>query len=247
MKIRHPALIRAAGWLGARALRLWMGTVRYRYRILGPDVDPHSPGLAGRYIYAFWHEAMLLPAYRYARPDIHILISRHADGQLIAEIARRLGLRVVRGSTTRGGASAVREMVRLSEKDHLAITPDGPRGPRRQVQPGVVYLAGRTGLPVVPLGVAYRRAWRAKSWDRFALPRPFTTAYAVAGSPVAVPAEVGPEELEPFRLRVQSAMDLVTAAAERWAETGRFPDDPARPAEPQPPPVPGGTPADRAA
>src|SRR5262249_7079734 len=138
MKIRHPWLIKAAGFAAAWAVRLWVGSLSYRYRPLGPNVDPDRPGCRGRYIYAFWHENILVPAYHYRRRDIWVLISRHADGQLIAEAARHLRFRVVAGSTTRGGAEALRRMVRLGGRGHLALTPDGPRGPRRRVQPGVV-------------------------------------------------------------------------------------------------------------
>src|SRR5262245_31959256 len=172
MKIRHPALIRALAFLLACVVRLWMRTLRYRYRFLQSDVDPRQRGLTERYIYAFWHENMLLVATRYARPDIYVLISQHADGQLIADVCRHLGFRTVRGSTTRGGADAVRQMLRLGREAHLAVTPDGPRGPRRKVQQGLVYLAARTGMPIVPIGIGYSKAWRMQSWDRFALPKP---------------------------------------------------------------------------
>ncbi|HEY8506295.1 MAG TPA: lysophospholipid acyltransferase family protein [Gemmataceae bacterium] len=225
MKIRHPALIRAAGWLGARLLRAWMGTLRHHCRPLGPEVFPDRPGRRRPFIYAFWHEALLLPAYRYARPDVCVLVSTHADGELIAAACRHLGVRAVRGSSTRGGTNALWEMIQAGEKYHLAVTPDGPRGPRRVVRPGLVYLAARTGLPVAPLGIAYGRAWRARSWDRFALPRPFTGAYLVSGEPVAVPPEAGPEDLEPYRARVQAELDRATRVAEDWAGSGRF--DPA--------------------
>ena len=129
-----------------------------------------------------------MPAYHYGRRDIHVLISEHADGQMIAEACRHLGFRVVRGSATRGGVEAVRQMVRRSRSAHLAITPDGPRGPRRQVQPGVVYLAAPTGLPIVPFGIAFERAWRMNSWDRFAVPWPWSGAVCVTAEPIHVPA-----------------------------------------------------------
>ncbi len=161
MKIRHPMLIKALGFAVGWLVRLWIGTLRYRYRPMGANLDPNQPNLRGRYLYAFWHENILVPAYHYGRRDIHVLISQHADGQLIAEACRHLGFRVVRGSATRGGARAIRQMQRLSRSAHLAITPDGPRGPRRKVQPGVVYLAALTGLPIVPFGVAFARAWRS--------------------------------------------------------------------------------------
>jgi lysophospholipid acyltransferase (LPLAT)-like uncharacterized protein len=225
MKIRHPALISAASWLTARLVRLWIGTLRYEYRAIGPDLRPGCPGLEGRYIYAFWHENMLLPAYHYARPDIKVLISQHADGQLIAEACERLGYQVARGSTTRGGVEAVRDLLRAGAAIHLAVTPDGPRGPRRRVQPGVVYLAARTGLPVVPVGLGTCRPWRAKSWDRFAVPRPWTRARCVTGPPLVVPAAVDREELERYRQQFESSLLRVTDIAERWAETGCWPDD----------------------
>jgi lysophospholipid acyltransferase (LPLAT)-like uncharacterized protein len=215
MKIRHPWLIKAAGLAAAGAVRLWVGTLSYRYRPLGPNVDPNRPGFRGRYIYAFWHENILLPAYHYGRPDIWVLISRHADGQLIAEAARHLRFRVVAGSTTRGGAEALRQMVRLSEHGHLAITPDGPRGPRRRVQPGVVYLSARTGLPIIPIGIAFASAWRMRSWDRFALPRPGSAAACVTTEPIAVPEELGRSGLEDYRLRVEEALHRATVEAEK--------------------------------
>src|SRR5262245_58169724 len=130
MKIRRPWMIKALGFAVAWVVRLWIGTLRYRYRPLGPIMIPDRPGFRGRYLFAFWHENILLPAYHYGRRDVCVLISRHADGQLIAEAVRHLGFRVVYGSTTRDGVQAVRQMLRLARKAQLVITPDGPRGPR---------------------------------------------------------------------------------------------------------------------
>jgi lysophospholipid acyltransferase (LPLAT)-like uncharacterized protein len=217
MKIRHPWLIKATGFAAGWLVRGWMGTLNYRYRPQGPDFDPRQRNLAGRYIYAFWHENLLLPARHYGRRNVHVLISRHADGQLIAEVARHLGFRTVAGSSTRGGVEAVRQMLRLGRHGHLAITPDGPRGPRRQVQPGIVYLAARTGLPIVTAGIAYEHAWRLRSWDRFGLPHPFSTAWCVTGEAIGVPADASKEVLEEYRLRVQGALDELQRQAEEWA------------------------------
>jgi lysophospholipid acyltransferase (LPLAT)-like uncharacterized protein len=215
MKIRHPLLIQAVGFAVAWVVRLWIGTLRYRYRPMGANLDPNQPGFRGRYLYAFWHENILVPAYHYGRRDIHVLISEHADGQMIAEACRHLGFRVVRGSATRGGARAIRQMYRRSRSAHLAITPDGPRGPRRQVQLGVVYLAALTGLPIVPFGIAFERAWRMQSWDRFAVPYPYSAAVCVTAEPIRVPEDVRKDQLEQYRLLVQNAMDAASEAAER--------------------------------
>lgn len=221
MKIRHPELIKAMGFAIGWLVRLWIGTLRYRYRPMGANFDPHQPNFQGRYLYAFWHENILVPAYHYGRRDIHVLISEHADGQMIAEACRHLGFRVVRGSATRGGARAIRQMVRRSRSAHLAITPDGPRGPRRRVQPGVVYLAALTGLPIVPFGIAFERAWRMQSWDRFAVPWPWSAAVCVTAEPIFVPENIGKDQLEQYRLRVQEAMDAASEAAERIVNRGQ--------------------------
>jgi lysophospholipid acyltransferase (LPLAT)-like uncharacterized protein len=215
LKIRHPALIKALGFAIAWLIRLWIGTVRYRYRPLGPNLDPNSKGFSGRYIYAFWHENILMPAYHYGRRDIHVLISSHADGRLIAEVVRHLRFRVVAGSSTRGGVEAIRRMVRLCKLAHVAITPDGPRGPRRRVQPGAIYLAAKTGLPIVPFGIAFASAWRARSWDRFALPRPWSDAACVTAQPIRVPENLDKDGIESYRRLVEEQLNAVTAAAER--------------------------------
>ena len=213
MKIRNKKVIRAAAWGVAWVIRGWMATVRYDFHSLGPHVIPCHPDIRGRYLYAFWHENMLLPAYQYGRPDVNVLISQHADGEWITQTCRNLHLNVVRGSTTRGGVEALRQMMRLGKDTHLVITPDGPRGPRRQVQPGLVYLAARTGLPIVPTGVAIARRGM-KNWDRFALPKPFTFGTVVTGAPFSFrPTPIA--TLESCRLQVEQSLTDANDAAER--------------------------------
>jgi lysophospholipid acyltransferase (LPLAT)-like uncharacterized protein len=224
MKLRNPWLIKAAGFAGTVLARWWVGTLRFRYRHLGPEtVNPKWVTTAERFIYALWHENMLLPTFQFSRDQVRVLISRHADGQLLAEVLGRLGVATVRGSPTRGGVEAVRRILRDNGRTHLAVTPDGPRGPRRRLHPGIVYLAARTGMPIVPGGIGYDRPWRLKSWDRFAIPRPWTRATCVTAPPVVVPAGAAGEGLEPYRLRAEEALLDVSAIAERWAETGRWP------------------------
>jgi lysophospholipid acyltransferase (LPLAT)-like uncharacterized protein len=162
----------------------------------------------------------LLPAYHYGRPDIRVLISQHADGQLIAEVCRHLRFGLVRGSTTRGGVEAVRHMLRASRTAHLAITPDGPRGPRRQVQMGLIYLAAKTELPIIPTGVGFERPWRLRSWDRFAVPRPWSLSVCVTSEPIHIPPDADKDELERHRLKVEQRLNDVTDRAERWANHG---------------------------
>jgi lysophospholipid acyltransferase (LPLAT)-like uncharacterized protein len=224
-KVRSPRMIRVAAWLVAWLVRRLAGTLNYQYQPLGPNMDPRDPALSGRYVYTCWHENLLLPAYHYGGPNLNILISQHADGELIAQVVQSLGFRVVRGSSTRGGMRAVRHCLRVAENGHLGVTPDGPRGPRREVQDGLIYMASRTGLPIIPVGIGYCRPWRAKSWDRFAVPRPWSRARCVTGAPIPIPAEIDREQLDVYRQQVQAALQHAGAVAEQWAETGQWPDD----------------------
>jgi lysophospholipid acyltransferase (LPLAT)-like uncharacterized protein len=222
MKVRHPALIRALGFAGNWVIRGLAGSLRYRYRALDPVADPFRPGQSRRFVYAFWHENILLPAYIYGGTPTKVLISQHADGELITQICRYLHFEVVRGSTTRGGVEAVRHILKLGGRYNIAVTPDGPRGPRRQVQPGLVYLAARTGMGFVPVGFAYHHCWRLPSWDRFAVPCPFSPAVGIFGAPLHVPPDANRAELEAHRQRFQEAMDEINRLAEEWAARERW-------------------------
>ena len=219
MKIRHPALIRAVGVGGAWLVKRLVGTTEFHFRYADPSLDPAvARRTGGRYIYAFFHEVMLFPAYYWAWPEMQILISDHRDGEMITQVVKRLGFGVVRGSTTRGGARALREMIGRVDQGHLCITPDGPRGPRRHVHQGTAFLAAATGLPIVGAGMAFRRPWRAKSWDRFAVPRPFEVAACVTPPAVVVPADADRDVLEDCRTEVERRMNEATAEAEAWVE-----------------------------
>ncbi|MDX2038384.1 MAG: lysophospholipid acyltransferase family protein [Isosphaeraceae bacterium] len=218
MKIRHPALIEAIGILGARAVKSLVGSNHFHFRYADPSVDPAVARRDGRrFIYAFYHEVMLFPAFYWAWPEMQILISDHRDGEMITRVVRRLGFGVVRGSTTRGGARALREMTHRVDRGHLCVTPDGPRGPRRSVQQGLVYLASRTGLPIVGAGMAFQGPWRASSWDRFAVPRPFRAACCVVPEAVTVPPDADRDTLEACRTEVERRMRAATDEAEAWA------------------------------
>ncbi|OWK36301.1 lysophospholipid acyltransferase family protein [Fimbriiglobus ruber] len=224
MKIRNKRLIAAAGWLGSKTILGLLSTLRFELRheskVVGPvDVLPPET----RYIYLFWHENLLLPHIAFGHPSLSVLISKHADGQLLSSLIRAVGMGTVFGSTNRGGVEAVKGLVNgTSGTRHLVITPDGPRGPRRQVQAGVVYIASRTGMEIVPVGIGYDRPWRAGSWDRFAIPRPGSRARMVTAGSIAVPAGLRSAQLEPYRVMVQAEMDRLATVAERWAETNRY-------------------------
>lgn len=215
MTRRSRWLVRYIAAAAALLIRLWMNTIRVR--VASFDGRPHPADPAeGRSIYAFWHETLLAPLA--TRPLAQVLISRHTDGEVIAQICQRLGIGVIRGSTARGGCQALLEMIRGSDAGlHLAITPDGPRGPRRELKPGVVMVASQSGLPIVPTGIAFVRAWRVGSWDRFAIPLPFTTGVGVIGEPIYVPRDLDRGGIRHWTELVERRMLELTEQAEDWA------------------------------
>lgn len=216
MKLRVPGLTGATGYAIANALRSWMSTLRYEVVYEDRRGDP-AAGIGGPRIYLVWHEYMTAPIYLRAGCRISILVSRHRDADLLESIARHSGYDCVRGSTARGGAAALKSLVEHGKHRNLVITPDGPRGPRRRLAAGPVFLASKLGLPIVPMGFGFDRCWRLGSWDRFAIARPFTTCRTWLGRELCVPAGLDRQGIETQRLRVEGELRRVTESAEAWA------------------------------
>ena len=198
-----------------------------RWRI---EADPATwrllTGQAGHgAIVVFWHEylsAVPVLWWRARREQptraLHALISRHRDGQMIAGIMRRWNIGIVEGSSAKagkaekGGAAAMRGLLRLLRRgDVVALTPDGPRGPKRAMQPGAAHLAAVSGIAVVPIAARLRPALRLRSWDRMLLPLPFSSGAILCGQPIAI---ARPEEAE-GSLRVAAALRALDRAATR--------------------------------
>jgi lysophospholipid acyltransferase (LPLAT)-like uncharacterized protein len=204
-----------AAWL----IRLLRRTLRLRHH--GREALDRLEADGRHYIHAFWHGHLALMAFSYRGPRIAILISRHRDGEYIARTMERLGFDTIRGSSTRGGAMALRAAVRrLREGWDLAITPDGPRGPRHVVQPGVIEAARLSGAPVVPVVFAARPAWVVRSWDRFVIPRPFARGLFLYGEPMEVPRDASPEARESLRRSLEDSMIGLSVQAEREVRRG---------------------------
>jgi lysophospholipid acyltransferase (LPLAT)-like uncharacterized protein len=155
---------------------------------------------------------------RYAYPGrrISVLISRHRDGEMIARTLSCFGIHSTRGSSTSGGAAALREIVRRIEQGwDAAFTPDGPRGPRHVVQPGVIESARLSGAKIVPVSFAAHPAWQMGSWDRFLVPKPFGRGLFLYGDPFSVPRDARGADLEGARRELESRMIALEAAADR--------------------------------
>jgi lysophospholipid acyltransferase (LPLAT)-like uncharacterized protein len=204
--------------LAATVVRLLGSTLRLRVT----GIEPLLPLWAARrpLIYAAWHGRILMLPWltrrlhaAYGARVPRVLASRSRDGELIARFSAAFGLAVVRGSSSRGGALALRALARaLREGDDVAVVPDGPRGPAGELQPGIVTLAVMTAAPVVPLAFAACPARRLRSWDRFVVPLPFARCAVIFGAPIVVDPD-GDRELA--RKTIQRALDEVTAEAEQ--------------------------------
>jgi hypothetical protein len=167
-------------------------------------------------IWSLWHETLMLGAWFYRRRNIHVMISASRDGERIARITQHLGYAPVRGSTSKGSLAATRKLVTSLRAGHrTAITPDGPRGPRRRAQPGMVAVARLSARPFVAIGIGVERCWRLNTWDRFAIPKPFSRVHFAYSDPIWVPREGGSDA--DYLARMQSEMDRVTELAEASA------------------------------
>ena len=220
MKLDHPWAMSWAGLLATALIRKWMATVECRVAYYDATVDPVHPECPGNMLYVFWHEYILLPASMRGHCNLTMLVSRHRDAEILVQAARHLGFRCVRGSTNRGGAAALRALVEQSRLSSLTITPDGPRGPRRVMSLGPIYLASRLGMPLVALGLGCDRPWRLPSWDRFAIPRPWSRCRGVISPAMHLPPDLDRDGLEHYRRQVERLLNRLTREAEEWAASG---------------------------
>jgi lysophospholipid acyltransferase (LPLAT)-like uncharacterized protein len=184
---------------------------------LGEDKVREARKATGKVIYAFWHGRMLGLVFTHRFRGAHILISQHRDGELIAQVTKRLGYIPVRGSTTRGGTEGLFQMAERAREGDLGITPDGPRGPAYHFQMGAVSLAQRTGCPIVPIACSAKGRKVLKSWDGFIIPFPFTTLIVVHGDPIQVERGCDEAGLEAKRKEAEEALRAATVQADRFA------------------------------
>jgi len=212
----YPWWMGPAEVLGAAALWLLGRTWRIEEHN-APEFDA-AKGAGEQVILAFWHARQLPLAYTHRGRGVIVLVSRSRDGELISRILARLGSGTARGSSTRGGDAAIRELRAAAAEGHwLAFTPDGPRGPAERAKDGLTFVASQLGLRVVPLASAARDSWVLRSWDRFRVPRPFARVCIGHGAPIAVAPERDAETAERERARVEAALKTLTEAVARRA------------------------------
>lgn len=229
---RHPIGQAVLGWLIAHYIKLVTATSRFELRC-----DPGATDLIGTgrpLIGAFWHGrmAMIAPAWHAAVREVglerplqpYVISSDHADGRLMGRATDRLGIKTVYAATKRaGGLALLRAALGVLRRGNIAVvTPDGPRGPRMRAKSGTTHLAIRAGVPILPVSFASRHQHVFKSWDRFALPRPFDRGVFAFGAPLYLSQDEDPDAAS---LRLEQVLNALTAEADR--AVGREPVQPA--------------------
>jgi lysophospholipid acyltransferase (LPLAT)-like uncharacterized protein len=223
-------------WLGACYIRFAFATGRWR--VVRGEVPTQLWDEGRPFILAFWHGRLLMMPYCWRESAaMSMLISNHRDGELIAKTIGHFGLGTVRGSSGKGGAGALRQMVRtLKAGGYVGITPDGPRGPRMRANAGAVTIARLAGVPVIPVTFATSRRKVLGSWDRFVIATPFARGVFVWGEPLDVAAGADAAAIEVARAELEARLNAVTEEADRLVGQTTIPPAPAAP-KPAPEPA----------
>lgn len=213
------------GFLGALFIRLlhltWRVDEQPKRQVARSRENRHGGG-----VWVMWHSRILMGAATQKGLGMRVMISMHGDGEIIAQATRHLGFLPMRGSSSRGGSRVLGEAVaEIAAGADVAITPDGPRGPRMSVHPGCVLAASRSGVPLIPVGFDAARGRRLRSWDRFLVPGLFTRVAVRFGEPLTIPPGLGREGVEEWCERVREALLEVTRqAAEAVGTSVESPD-----------------------
>jgi lysophospholipid acyltransferase (LPLAT)-like uncharacterized protein len=190
--VREEPAANAVDWrvrillpIGLLLARLLVGS--WRIRVRNAEGWQRLRAENKPWVFTLWHATLFPTAYQHRNEGVAVLVSQHRDGELIARVLAAWGNTTVRGSTSRGGSRALLAMIKELERGIVvAVTPDGPRGPALEFQPGALVAAQRANVPVVPIVVHADRAWRLKSWDRFMIPKFFARVTFAYGTPTLV-------------------------------------------------------------
>lgn len=212
MRLKSRLLTALGAMLFVAAVRLLFRTIKLRFEEESPGVNPYDPAVRQRFLYCVWHDSVVLPLFAGTHHATSALTSKHADGAFVAAVLEQLRIKVIRGSTNRMPLAALRGLIDGTGLDHFVITPDGPRGPARVATAGMVYLASRMGLAVVPTAFHCSSCWKVPgSWTHLIIPKPFSTVVLMAGPPLVIPPEIQHSELASYVQRIQSEMDRLSA------------------------------------
>jgi len=187
-----PTAVDLTGRYGLRALFRTLNI-----QSTGQDTIPRPREERTPVIFVFWHGRLLPLIHVHRHQGTVALVSEHRDGDYLARLLHHFGFGTVRGSSTRGGVRGLKGLIRAAQRgEDLAITPDGPRGPNRELKLGALTVARMTGLPLVPVGVGVTSAWRIRNWDGLLVPKPFSTVRVAYGPPTLVPRNADQAEID---------------------------------------------------
>lgn len=216
VKIRHRFLQKTVVWGAVLLLRTLFLTVRTDIRVAQEGAMTNVPPIGQtRYCFCLWHDIILAALFCHKAHSLATLVSRHQDGTYLSDLIDILGIRPIRGSASRGGAQATRQLLKMPDH-HICITPDGPRGPRHEMKDGITWIAARTGRPIVAVTVKATRCWKIPGrWSDIMIPKPFSKLVAITSVPIEVPSDLSREQVAEMTARVQDEMERLDTLSDR--------------------------------
>lgn len=224
VKIRNRWLNKLGIIVAVAVVRVLYWTCRLEVHGDVTGANPYKLTGDRRFLYCIWHDQLMMTVFSGRPKKMAGLVSRHQDGSYLSDALKIVGITPVRGSTSRGGAQALRQLLDATQDLHVAITPDGPRGPRHELKNGIVYLASQTGRKIVATAYDCARCWKIQgSWTDMMIPKPFTRIVVVGSEPMEIPPNLSREGLEVQKARLQLEMQRLADEAARLL--GREPEE----------------------
>jgi lysophospholipid acyltransferase (LPLAT)-like uncharacterized protein len=216
VKIRNRIVHKVIAWSAVMLLRTLFLTVRTDVRVAQKGAMTDAPPVGPmRYCFCLWHDIILAALFCHKAHSLSTLISRHEDGTYLSDLIEILGIRPIRGSASRGGAQATKQLLEMPDQ-HICITPDGPRGPRHKMKDGITFIAARTGRPIVAVTVKATRCWKIPGrWSDIMIPKPFSKIVAITSVPIMVSSDLSREQIADVTALVQDEMDRLDALSDR--------------------------------
>jgi len=212
--LRQRILLWLISWTSYLAISLIGPTLRSSISWEEPPSPPNAT-YEKPVIYSFWHRAVFASSWLWRKAGIAVMVSSSFDGEYIARTIEKLGFVAVRGSSSRGGATALLGLKsQLEQGSSVAFTIDGPRGPKDVAKPGPVLLSRASALPMAAFYVALSDAWVLNTWDAMMIPKPFSKALVRVSAKMQVPADAGDAQMTEFHRQLQAALERVTEFAE---------------------------------
>ncbi|MCG6157140.1 lysophospholipid acyltransferase family protein [Rubinisphaera margarita] len=230
MKIRSRFLTLMVASFCVLTLKILYASCRIERCEKIPGTTPYAGNYKDRperFLYCIWHDILLMAIFCGKPEHMSALVSRHQDGSYLADLLKMVGLVPIRGSSSRGGSQAVKKCLEAAAAYHISITPDGPRGPRHELKPGIVFLASQSGRGIVPVTSRARRYWRIQGrWTDMLIPKPFTKVVIATDDPIFVPPHLSSQQLEPYVKQVEQSMHDLEDRIDRMVHPENWSDTP---------------------